>query len=69
MTLGADKNYDTQQCVNDLRERNVTPYVAQNTSRRRSAIDSRTTRHAAYAVSQRKRKQGAEGFGLMKTVG
>ncbi len=69
VTLGADKNYDTQQFVVDLRERNVTPHVAQNTSGRRSAIDGRTTRHSGYQVSQRKRKRVEEGFGWMKTVG
>ena len=57
-TLAADKGYDTQGCVADLRERKVTPHVAQNTSGRRSAIDGRTTRHVGYAVSQRKRKTG-----------
>ena len=45
-TLGADKGYDTKACVADLRQRQVTPHVTQNTSGRRSAIDRRTTRHA-----------------------
>ena len=52
-----------------MRERDVTPHVAQNTSGRRSAIDGRTTRHAGYAVSQRIRKRVEEIFGWMKTVG
>ncbi len=69
VTLGGDKNYDTQQFVKDMRERNVTPHVAQNTSRRRSAVDGRTTHHTGYQVSQRKRKQVEESFGWMKTVG
>jgi transposase len=68
-TLGGDKNYDTQKFVAELRERNVTPHVAQNTSGRRSAIDRRTTRHAGYGVSQRKRKRVEEIFGWMKMVG
>jgi hypothetical protein len=42
--------------------------VAQNTTRRRSAIDKRTTRHPGYAVSQRLRKQIEEAFGWIKTV-
>ena len=67
-TLGGDKNYDTQDCVADIRERRVTPHVAQNTSGRRSAIDGRTTRHPGYAVSQRIRKRVEEIFGWMKTV-
>jgi transposase len=68
-TLGADKGYDTQACVADLRQRQVTPHVAQNTSGRRSAIDRRTTRHVGYATSQCIRKRVEEIFGWMKTVG
>jgi hypothetical protein len=33
------------------------------------AIDDRTTRHAGYLVSQRKRKLVEEIFGWMKTIG
>jgi transposase len=69
ITLGADKNYDTRQFVADLREMEVTPHVAQNDTNRRSAIDGRTTQHAGYAVSQRKRKRIEEIFGWLKTVG
>ena len=47
----------------------LTASVSQNTSRRRSAIDRRTTRHAGYAVSQRIRKRVEENFGWMKTIG
>ena len=46
ITLGADKAYDAEDFVNELRSMRVTPHVAQNTSGRRSAIDSRTTQHA-----------------------
>jgi transposase len=67
-TLGADKAYDTAGFVDDLRDLNVTPHVAQNTARR-SAIDGRTTRHAGYAVSQRVRKRIEEAFGWIKTIG
>jgi transposase len=69
VTLGADKSYDTRDFVRELRELRVTPHVAQNTSGRSSAIDSRTTRHPGYAVSQRKRKCVEEIFGWLKTVG
>jgi len=68
-TLGADKNYDTRDCVKEMRKRQVTPHVTQNTSGRRSAIDGRTTRHEGYRVSQRIRKRVEEIFGWMKTVG
>jgi hypothetical protein len=68
-TLGADKAYDTRDFVARCRALAVTPHVAQNTSRRRSAIDARTTRHAGYAISQRLRKRGEEIFGWMKMIG
>ena len=51
-----------------MRERRVTPHVAQNSTNRRSAIDGRTTRHPGYAVSQRIRKRVEEIFGWMKTA-
>jgi transposase len=68
ITLGADKAYDAEDFVNELRSMKVTPHVAQNTSGRRSAIDGRTIRHSGYAVSQRIRKRIEEAFGWMKTV-
>ena len=45
VTLGADKAYDAEDFANELRSMNVTPHVARNIARRRSAIDGRTTRH------------------------
>jgi transposase len=70
VTVGADKGYDTRDFVREMRERNVTPHVSQNTKRSGgSAIDRRTTHHAGYAVSQRKRKRIEEVFGWLKTVG
>jgi len=69
VTLGADKNYDTQQFVAETRDLNVTPHVAQNNKRRKSAIDGRTTRHPGYKLSQQKRQRVEEIFGWMKTVG
>jgi transposase len=68
ITLAGDKGFDAADFVMELREINVTPHLAQNTSRR-SAIDGRTTRHPGYAVSQRIRKRIEEGFGWMKTIG
>jgi len=69
VTLAADKGYDTRAFIEELRQREVTPHVAQNTSKRRSAIDRRTTRHGGYARSQQVRKRIEECFGWMKTVG
>jgi hypothetical protein len=69
-TLGADKGYDTKDFVAVMGALNLTPHVAQNTGRRGgSAVDGRTTRHAGYAISQRKRKLIEEIFGWLKTVG
>jgi lactam utilization protein B len=63
ITLGADKAYDAEDFVNELRSMNATPHVAQNTSSRSSAIDGRTARHAGCAMSQRIRKRIEEAFG------
>jgi transposase len=66
-TLGADKNYDVAEFVFAMRGHGVTPHVAQKSVG--SAIDRRTTRHAGYAVSLKKRKLVEEIFGWAKTVG
>ena len=69
VTVGADKGYDTKDFVAGCRQMNATPHVAQNTKRPGgSAIDARTTRHAGYGVSQRKRKRIEECFGWLKTI-
>ena len=68
VTLGADKAYDAEDFINELRSMRVTPHVAQNVSGRRSTIDGRTTRHGGYLISQRIRKRIEEAFGWMKTV-
>jgi transposase len=68
ITVGADKGFDTQDFVAEMREINVTPHVAQNDNGRRSAIDGRTTRHPGYAVSLRIRKRIEEAFGWAKTI-
>jgi transposase len=73
ITLGADKNYDTQAHVATLRGTGVTPHVAQNTGTdtrsRRSAIDRRTTRHEGYGKSQTRRKMIECPFGWGKQHG
>jgi transposase len=69
VTLGADKGYDQREFIDELRQMEITPHVAQNQSRRRSRVDRRTTRHCGYEISQRKRKRIEEVFGWMKTVG
>lgn len=69
VTLGADKGYDAREFIDELRQMNITPHIAQNDTRRRSAIDQRTTRHEGYRMSQRQRKRIEEVFGWMKTIG
>lgn len=69
-TLGADKGYDEDEFIADLRRMGVTAHVAPNLHARRthSAVDGRTTRHKGYKTSQRKRKLVEECFGWQKCV-
>ena len=71
ITVGADKAYDTEAFVENLRDMNVTPHVAQNEQpgRRESNIDKRTTRHEGYKVSLIKRREIEAAFGWMKQPG
>jgi len=69
ITVGTDKHYDSEGFVTSARDYQTVPHVAQNDTRRRSAIDARTTRHAGYRISQRVRKRVEEIFGWIKTIG
>ena len=70
ITVGADKGYDTKGFVSACRAMKVTPHVAQNTTRPGgSAIDTRTTRHPGYEISQTKRKRIEQCFGWAKEIG
>lgn len=70
VTVAADKGYDRQEFVREMRGMKITPHVAQNHNRKGgSAIDGRTTRQPGYKVSQVKRKRIEEVFGWLKTVG
>jgi len=68
-TMGADKAYDTSDFVERMRKLAITPHVAQNDTNRSSTIDDRTTRHAGYTISQRKRILVEEIFGWVRTIG
>jgi transposase len=69
ITVAGDKGFDTADFVAECRHMNVTPHVAQNTTRPGgSAIDSRTTRHTSYAISQKRRKRIEECFGWLKDI-
>jgi transposase len=68
-TVGADKAYDTADFVDQVRELDMTPHVAQNETRRGgSAIDARTTRHPGYARSQHARPRIERAFAWLKTI-
>lgn len=67
-TVAADKGYDSRDFVHTMREMSVSAHVSQNNRGRRSAIDARTTRHAGYAMSQKKRPLIERTFGWMKTI-
>lgn len=72
ITWGADKAYAVEAFVGDLRARQVTPHIAINRAVsktgkvRTTAIDGRTTRHAAYGISLRCRKRIEETVGWIK---
>jgi transposase len=68
-TVAGDKGYDTGGFITEVRGLGFTPHVAQNTTRQRSAIDARTTRHPGHAISMRIRKRIEEPFGWIKTIG
>src|SRR5580658_6980014 len=69
VTMGADKGYDAHEFIAELRHMEITPHVAQNDANRRSAVDERTTHHAGYQISQKRRKRIEEVFGWMKSIG
>ena len=52
-----------------LRKKNIAPHIARIEGRKTPGLDARTTRHAGYAISQRKRKRVEEIFGWMKAYG
>jgi transposase len=70
ITVAADKAYDSKAFVQACRAARATPHVAQFvTSRRRSNVDGRTTRHPGYAMSTRARRLIEKVFGWMKGFG
>ena len=67
ITLGADKGYDDRQFVARLRAMEITPHVAR-LERRTSYVDGRTTRHAGYETSLRRRSRIEQIFSWLKNV-
>jgi transposase len=70
ITLAADKAYDEGGFLAQARQLQITPHVQKNESeKRRSHLDGRTTRHAGYAISIHKRRRIEHIFGWLKTTG
>jgi transposase len=68
-SLGADKGYHSTAFVNFLRHEAIRSHIAQIDGRSTAGLDVRTTRHASYWISQKKRKRVEEIFGWMKAYG
>jgi IS5 family transposase len=72
-SLGADKNYDADDFVTDLRQRKIKPHIAINGSLsktgkvRKTAAPPEIAESTDYAISQRCRKRIEEIFGRGKT--
>jgi len=66
-TVGADGWFNCAPFVTPLRALGMTPHVAER--EKGNAIDRRTTRHAGYEISRRKRKLIEQIFGWLKTIG
>lgn len=66
VTLAADRAYDRRDLVQAMREMGVVVHAAQR--RQSSALDRRTTRHASYEQSQRRRPAVERAFGWLKWV-
>ena len=70
MMAGADKGYGRHGFIKEFWAMKVTPHVARNTRRTGgSAIDGRTTRHGAYAMSRRRRKCIAHRYRCGEAIG
>jgi transposase len=68
-SVGGDKGYHSKAFVDLLRRKGIRPHIAQIEGRNTPGLDGRTTRHASYWVSQKKRKRVEEIFGWMKAYG
>ena len=74
-TLGADKNYDAEAFVEELKARGIEPHVAingavsKNGVARKTSVPPEVAASLRYAISQRLRKRIEECFGWSKTVG
>ena len=65
-SVAGDKGYDTDSFVSYLESRDIKAHIARKSTG--SAVDGRTARGKAYAMSLRRRKMIEEAFGWIKTV-
>ena len=74
-TLGADKNYDAEAFVEDLKARKIEPHVAINGTVsklgkvRKTSVPPEVAASLGYAISMRCRKRIEESFGWGKSFG
>jgi transposase len=74
-TLGADKNYDVEAFVEDLKDRKITPHIAINGAVsklgtvRKTAVPPEVAASEGYAISMVCRKRIEEIFGWTKVIG
>jgi transposase len=74
-SLGADKNYDVEAFVEDLKDRKIKPHIAINGTVsklgtvRKTSVPPDVAASEGYAISQRKRKRIEEVFGWSNITG
>lgn len=69
-TLGADKGYDFESFLEELKRGGIRPHIARNTPNGRAgAFDDRSMNGKRYKMSLQVRKRIEQGFGRVKTVG
>lgn len=74
-TLGADKNYDAQSFVANLKARNIEPHIAINGSvskkgkMRKTSVPPDVAASVGHEISMRSRKRIEEIFGWTKITG
>ena len=74
-SLGADKNYDAETFVEDLKARKIKPHIAVNGTVsklgtvRKTSVPPEVAASAGYAISMRKRKRIEEVFGWSRITG
>jgi len=69
MATLADKACDAKNLIATARALNITPHVQKNEKRRRTNLDTRSTRHPGYALGLSRRRLIEKTFGWLKQTG